>query len=304
LEYREPPDAAGAKDHYLAAARAGSREALLGLVRLHGPGAPLWQGSDIWRDHLLAAARAGGAEAALALAEALGKKTISGPDPLPFYLQAAAAGLPAAAHRLAALYDEGAGGLPRSPERALLWLTVAAAGGAQDAALELGRHYYQENPTTAAVWLEKSGTPEALYWLGEIHQQNRRLPDAIEAFTRSAEAGLPEAHLALGLLNLDNDFGRRSNHRAALGHFKMAAGLPEGAYQLARMFLSGLATPKDPITGAFWLNRAAQGGHDRARAEYDKLGRTFTPGQQKRLERMIEEGLAPTTRTLPEQRKD
>jgi TPR repeat protein len=300
LEYRHPPEAAGARDHYLAAARAGSREALLGLARLHGPGNPLWQGPDLWRDHLLAAARAGWAEAAFILAEALEEKAVSGPEPVPFYLQAAAAGHPEAAHRLAAIYDEGAWGLPRDPDQALLWFTVAAARGDQDAALELGRHYYQKDPETAAVWLEKSGMPEALYWLGEIHLRNQRFPEALEAFNRAAEAGRPEAHLALGLLGLDNDFGRRSDPRAALRHFKMAADLPEGAYQLARMFLAGLATPRDPITGAFWLNRAAEKGHDRASSEYEKLWLTFSPGQHKRLERMIEEGLAPTTRTLPE----
>jgi TPR repeat protein len=79
----------------------------------------------------------------------------------------------------------------------------------------------------------------------------------------------------------------------------MAADLPEGAYQLAHMFMAGLATPKDPITGAFWLNRAAEKGHERARSEYKKLELTFTPGQHKRMERMIREGVAPTSRTLP-----
>jgi TPR repeat protein len=270
----------------------------LALARLHGPGSPLWQGPDLWRDHLLAAARAGWAEAAFTLAEALEKKTVSGFSPAPFYLQAAAAGHPAAAHRLAVLYDEGAGGLPRDPDQALLWLTVAAARDDQDAALELGRHFFQKDPEKAAVWLEKSGQPEALYWLGEIHLSSRRLPEALAAFTRAAEAGRPDAHLALGLLHLDTDFGRRPNPRAALRHFQAAAGLPEGAYQLGRMFLAGLATPKDTITGAFWLHRAAEKGHDRARSEYDKLRLIFTPGQLKRLDRMNEEGLAPTTRTI------
>jgi TPR repeat protein len=175
-----------------------------------------------------------------------------------------------------------------------------AAWADQDAALELGRYYYPKKPETAVVWLEKSGRPEAMYWLGEIRLQNRDFPEAVEAFTKSAEAGCLEAHLALGLLDLDNDFGRRPDPRAALRHFKAAAELPEGARQLARMFLAGLATPRDPITGAFWLRRAAEKGHDQARAEYEKLRLAFTPGQQKRLERMFDEGLAPTTRTLSE----
>ena len=297
-EHRIPPEAAGAREHYLAAARAGSREALLGLARLHGPEGPLWQGPDLWRDHLLAAARAGWAEAAADLAESLEKKAVPGLEAATFYLQAAAAGHPGAAHRLAILYDEGAGGLQRDSSQALLWLTVAAASGHQEAALELGRHHFKKHPEEAMVWLEKSGAPEALYWLGEIHLGNRHLPEALAAFTQAARAGRPEAHLALGLLNLDNDFGRRPDSRAALRHFKMAADLPEGAYQLGRMFLAGLATPKDPITGAFWLNRAAEMGHDRARSEYEKLELILSPGQHKRLARMIEEGLPPTARTL------
>ena len=296
LEYQTRPEAA--RDHYLAAARAGSREALLGLTRLHGPGGPLWEGAELWRDHLLAAARAGWAEAAFTLAEALEKAEETSLEPASFYLQAAAAGHPAAAHRLAALYDEGAGGLARDPGQALLWLTVAATEGDPEAALKLGRYYFQKSPEEAAGWLEKSGTDEALYWLGEIHLKNRRLTEAEAVFARAAEAGRPEAHLALGLMNLGDEFGRRADPRAALRHFKAAAELPEGAFQLARMFLTGLATPKDHITGAFWLNRAAEKGHGQARAEYERLWPAFSPGQQKRLERMIEEGSAPTTRTL------
>jgi TPR repeat protein len=299
-EYQMKPDSAKAREHYLAAARAGSREALLGLARLHSPEGPLWQGPDLWREHLLAAARAGWAEAAYTLAETLEKDPGPGLNPVSFYLQAAAAGHPAAAHRLAVLYDEGAGGLVRDAGQAILWLTVAAARDDPVAALELGRYYYQNYPEEAAVWLEKSGTAEALYWLGEIHLKNRRVSEAMAAFTKAAEADRPEAHLALGLLSLENDFGRRADPRAALRHFKKAAELPEGAFQLAHMFLAGLATPKDSITGAFWLNRAAEKGHEKARSEYDKLWLTFTPGQQKRLERMIEEGLPPTTRTLPD----
>jgi hypothetical protein len=84
LEYRTPPEAAGAREHYLAAARAGSREALLGLARLHSPEGPLWQGPELWRDHLLAAARAGWAEAAAALAEALEEKTVAGRESAAF----------------------------------------------------------------------------------------------------------------------------------------------------------------------------------------------------------------------------
>jgi TPR repeat protein len=63
------------------------------------------------------------------------------------------------------------------------------------------------------------------------------------------------------------------------------------------MYINGQATPKDGISGAFWLNRAAEKGHAAARTEYDKLIYNFSIGQKKRLERMIEEGLTTTMQT-------
>ncbi|MDR3038189.1 MAG: sel1 repeat family protein [Candidatus Adiutrix sp.] len=299
LEYRPDglPDATGARDHYQAAARAGSREALLALARLQAPSGALWRTPEAWRDSLTAAARAGWAEAALDLAEALERRTIVAPDlnPAAFYFQAAAAGQPVAARRLAAFYAAGSWGLPRDEGQAILWLTVAAENHDPEAALDLGRRLYrQKNQAAAALWLERAGSPEAHSLLGEIYLADRRFIEAVNAFTVAAEAGEPEAHLALGRLNLDNDFGRRPNPRAALRHLKVAAGagLSEGAYRLAHMFLSGLATPKDPITGAYWLHRSAELGRTQARAEYDKLVYNFTVGQKKRLERMIAEGPA------------
>ncbi len=301
LEYRpeSSPDYQAAARHYQAAVAAGSREALLALARLSEPGGPLWQSPEVWRDHLLAAARAGWPEAAWQLAEALEKKTLTGLNPTTYYFQAAAAGVAPAARRLGELYLAGQGGLPRDESQAALWFTVAAENHDPAAALALGRFFYEKNPAAARRWLEQAQDPEADYLLGDLYLRDRRFIEALNAYTRAADRNYPPAHLALGLLDLDNDFGRRPNPREALRHFKIAAqaDLPEGSYQLARMYLTGQATPKDTITGAFWLHRAAAGGHDQARAELDKLTRNFTAGQQKRLDRMIEEGVAPTTQT-------
>ena len=301
LEYRPEgaPDYPGAAARYQAAAAQGSREALLALARLSRPGGPLWTGADHWRERLLAASRAGWPEPAYQLAEALENKIVTGLAPVPFYFQAASAGHGPAALRLGQLYLEGGAGLPRDQAGGALWLTVAAENHEEGAALALGRLYYDQNPDAAARWLEKTGSPEGSYLLGNLYLRNKRFIEAVTAYTVAADQHYAPAHLALGLINLDNDFGRKTNPREALKHFKVAAqaDLPEGAYRLARMYLTGTATPKDSITGAFWLNRAAVRGHAEAKTEFDKLVYNFTVGQKKRLERMIEDGVAPTTQT-------
>lgn len=301
LEYQPEaaPDYVGAAGHYRAAAAAGSREALLALARLSQPNGPLWTKAETWRDHLVEAARAGWAEAAFQLAEALEQKLVEGLDPGNYYFQAAAAGHGPAALRLGQLYLDGGLGLPRDRRQGLIWLTVAAENHEPRAALILGRLYYPDRPEIARRWLEKAQGPEAAYMLGQVYLGDKRYIEALSSLTVAADQHYPPAHLALGLLNLDNDFGRKPNPREALRHFKIAAqaDLPEGAYRLARMYLTGQATPKDNITGAFWLHRAASLGYEPAREEYDKLVYNFSIGQKKRLDRMIEEGLAPTTQT-------
>ncbi|MDR0881739.1 MAG: sel1 repeat family protein [Candidatus Adiutrix sp.] len=297
LEYRPvgDPDYQAAAGHYQAAAAAGSREALLALARLSGPGAPLWQGPELWRDRLLAAARAGWPEAAFQLAEGLADQTLTGLDPAAFYFQAATAGHGPAARRLGELY---LAGQPKDESQAAFWLALAAENHEPEAALALGKLLYPSRPEAARRWLEQARSAEGSYLLGQIYLKERRYIEALSALTLAADQHYPPAHLALGLLSLNNDFGRRPNPREALQHFKIAAkaDLPEGAYQLARMYLTGLATPKDPITGAFWLHQAASRGYEAAGPEYDQVIYNFTVGQKKRLERMIEEGLAPTTK--------
>lgn len=303
LEYRpeSAPDYQGAAARYQAAAALGSREALLGLTRLYGPGSPLWTGPELWREHLLAACRAGWPEAAFQLAEAVEKQTVSadGLSPVQLYGQAASAGYGPAALRLGLMYLEGARGLASNEEQAALWLAVAAENHEPAAGLALGRMYYEKNPAAATRWLELANSPEAGYLLGELYLKDKRFIEAVAAFTTSADQGYPQAHLALGLLSLDNEFGRKLNPREALKHLKIAAqaDIPEGSYQLARMYLTGTATPKDPITGAYWLNRAAVRGHEKAREEYDKLVYNFSVGHKKRLERMIEDDSVPGMQT-------
>ncbi len=302
-EYRSaaPPDYPEAARHYEAAAAAGSREALLALARLSVPGGPLNATPAQWRDRLLAASRAGWPLAACQLAEALEKNQVpaDGLNAAGLYFQAAAAGHGPAARRLGELYLSGQGGLAPDQAQGLMWLTVAAENQDDAAALDLGRFYYAQDRTLAARWLRRSQNPEASYLLGRILLDEKSFTEALAAFAAAAERNYAPAHLALGILNLDNEFGRLSNPRAAIRHLKIAAQaeLPEGAYHLARLYLTGQGTPKDSITAAFWLHQAASRGYAPAQTEYDKLVLTFSTGQKKRLDRMIEEGVAPTAHT-------
>ena len=295
------PDYQAAAALYETAARAGSREAVLALARLYGPDEPLWSGPENWRNRLVSAVGAGWPEAAYNLARALESGQIdpaASPYPITaLYIQAASAGFGPAALRLGQLYLEGGAGLSRQDEsQAAMWFTVAAENHEPAAFLALGQLFYETNPGVAARWLERASAPEASYLLGELYLNDRRIIEAVSAFTAAADQNYPPAHLSLGLLNLDNEYGRRPNVREALRHLKIAAqaGLPDGAYHLAHMYFKGQGTPKDPIIAAYWLNRAAEGDHPSARGEFEKMVRNFTEGQQKRLERMIADNQVPT----------
>jgi len=301
LEYspETAPDYPAAAARYQAAAQAGSREALLALARLHAPEGPLWQGPELWQEHLLTASRAGWPEASYRLAKAVEDKVLDGQNPASFYFQAAAAGYGPAAKRLGEIYLEGLWGLSKDEKLGATWLTVAAENHEPEAALALGRLYYEQKPDTARRWLERAQSPEGYYLLGELYLKDKRFIEAVSAFTVAADQNYAPAHLALGRQEMENEFGRRGNRGKALRHFKIAAqaGLPEGAYRLAHMYLKGEGTPADSLTAAFWLFQAGAKGHEAALEEYEKLSRNFTIGQKKRLDRMIEEGVTPSMRT-------
>lgn len=307
LEYNPEtiPDYSAIGRHYQAAATGGSREARLALARLSEPGGPLDQGPQVWRERLMAATEAGWPEAAYRLGEALEQGLLPADprlNPASLYLQAAMAGHGPAAWRLGESYYKSQAGSGPDEGRAVIWLSLAATNGVEEAALSLGRLYYKKNPQVAMTWLERTTSAEGAYLAGQLYLESGRAIEAIASLASAADRGHASAHLALGLIYTDNDFGVRTNPRVALRHFKIAgqAGLAEGCYQLAQMYLWGRATPKDPITGAFWLHQAASGGHETAGGELDKLKINFSIGRLKRLERMIEEGVAPTTQTRVE----
>ncbi len=297
------PDYQAAAAFYEQAAALGSREALLALARLSAPDRPLWQSPEAWGQRLRAAAAAGWPEAAYYLAQSLESGFINPrPDdepPLSLYIQAASAGFGPAALRLGRLYRQGGADLAQPDKgRAAMWFLVAAENQETEAYLALGQLYYESDPEAAIDWLSRSPDPQAAWLLGQLYLSQRRVVEALSSFSSAADRGHAPSHLALGLLNLENDYGLRPDPRQAIRHLKVAAqaGLAEGAYHLAQMFLHGRATPKDPITGAYWLHRAAEKDFPGAAVEYERLSGNFSAGQKKRLERMIEEDKVPSMR--------
>ena len=287
------PDYEAIGKHYQAAAQGGSREALWALARLSGPNEPLDQGPEKWRSHLIAATQAGWPEAAYRLGEALEKNLVptNGLNPATYYAQAAMASHGQAALKLGQMYLAGKY-LPKNETQGAIWLAMAAENQVEEAALNLGELYYHKNPKVALKWLERTTSAQGAYLMGELYLQEQRSILAVGSFTSAADRGHPQAHLALGLLNLNNDLGLRTNSRAAIKHLKVAAqaGLPEGCYQLGQMYITGQSTPTDIITGSFWLHQAALGGHPTAGEELNKIRDHLPPGRQKRLERMITDG--------------
>ncbi|MGL4209621.1 MAG: tetratricopeptide repeat protein [Candidatus Adiutrix sp.] len=287
---------------YEKSAAGGFKGAFLALARLYAPHGPLWAGEETWFRHLLGAAMAADSEAAFELACALEAGTIvkEGFEASDFLKQAASLGHGEAALKLGKQYLDGLGA-DADEKTGAMWLAVAANYNQPEAALILGRFYFETNPKEALRWLEEAQGAEANYLAGEMYLKQRRFIEAIGALTVAAEALHPRASLVLGQLNFENDFGRRPNLREALRLFKVAAqgGDVDGFYRLGHMYIGGHATPKDVLTGAFWLYQAAERGHEAAENEYNKLIYNFTIGQKKRLERMIEEGKTPSSQIMP-----
>jgi TPR repeat protein len=82
----------------------------------------------------------------------------------------------------------------------------------------------------------------AMYTLGTIHRTRKEYEQAIEWFTKGAEAGLPKAMCTLGLC-LDGGEGTATpDYPAAAGWYRRAANAGDGdaANNLCRMYHLGL----------------------------------------------------------------
>ena len=289
------PDLNGAVALYEKAESAGSTEALRRLFYLKGPLGPLWAGPEQWQPWLYKAAQKDWPEAHYQMGAALEKKLYPAgkSSPYDWYYKAALNGHGPAALRLGEYY------LQNKDRQGLMWLALAAQMGQDKAALSLGKYYLETDILAAENWLKKSQAlkpePETLSTLATLLFKQGRNVEAETALKQAAQMGYPPANLELGFLALQNKLGQKANPREALRHFKIAAAaaLPEGAYQLAQMYLAGQATPKDAITAAYWFDEAKRLGHPKAADRFNDLFQNFSQGQKSRLKRMIDDKAPP-----------
>ncbi|MCB1357047.1 MAG: SEL1-like repeat protein [Maritimibacter sp.] len=103
-------------------------------------------------------------------------------------------------------------------------------------------------------------TVAQLYERGAL--SDRGVADALPFYELAAEAGVPEAQVALGALLTDGAPGLDPEPARGARWFRKAAaqGVTEAAFELGWAFENGLGVPRDPITAARWYNRAIDEG--------------------------------------------
>jgi TPR repeat protein len=149
-------------------------------------------------------------------------------DGLKALQHAADAGSAEGAHRLALVFAQGQGGMPRDDARAFELFQKAASLGNQRAQINLGILYFRGQGTTrdlvrARSWLEKAATtndPYALYALGRAmdETQGAAVADpvrAAELYRRAGELGHPLAAMRYGMALVDGN-GVKKDPTAAL----------------------------------------------------------------------------------------
>ncbi|MBV9076059.1 MAG: sel1 repeat family protein [Methylobacteriaceae bacterium] len=168
-------------------------------------------------------------------------------------------------------------------------------------ALRSGVRNYNAGDKAGAVkaleYAADQGVAVALWKLGRMYADGDGVPQddlkAFEYFSRiaddnadeapgSARAGVvASAFVALGNYFLDGIKGSyvQANPERAVELFQYAAayfGDPNAQYYLARLYLDGTGTDRDPRQAARWLNLAAEKGHHPAQA---LLGQLLVNGQ-------------------------
>jgi len=190
------------------------------------------------------------------------------------------AGSAEGAHRLALVFAEGTGGMPRDDAKALALFERAAAAGHHRAQINAGTLYFRGQGTPrdlvrARAWLEKAATqedPYALYALGRALDDSagQALADPVRAadlYRRAAQLGHPIAALRYGLA-LNEGIGVRKNPALAQQWLIYADkwGVPEAALAMgdiaARTPASRdkAANEKAVRTAITWYEAAARAG--------------------------------------------
>ncbi|HTE80827.1 MAG TPA: tetratricopeptide repeat protein [Reyranella sp.] len=202
------------------------------------------------------------------------------PEAMQALQRAADAGSAEGAHRLALVYAEGIGGIPRNDARALALFEKAAAAGHLRAQINAGTLYFRGQGTPrdlvrARAWLEKAAAqedPYALYALGRAmdDSEGQAMADPVRAadlYRRAAQLGHPIAALRYGLA-LNDGIGVRKNPALAQQWLVYAdkSGVPEAALAMGDMAArtpasrDKAANEKAVRTAITWYEAAAQAG--------------------------------------------
>ncbi len=131
---------------------------------------------------------------------------------------------------LAKLYENGAGGLPKSPVEARRWTERAAQGGDRKAMHNLGLYYFEgqggaKNTTTAAQWFRKAadlGLSDSQYNLGRLYEEgygvSQNAAEAYKWYLIAARAGDTEAKASAERVKKDlSPEARSASERSAQG---------------------------------------------------------------------------------------
>lgn len=191
---------------------------------------------------------------------------------------AAAAGDAGAAYRLGQAYEAGAGGLGRQPAQAARLYAQAAEAGMPFAAFRLARLTEQGQAPGGqgrAIALERSaaegGVAQAAHQLGVRALDGRGLPrdpgEAFRWFAQAAEGGVPESQYNLALMYFRGEGTARQPYQA-IQWMRRAGdqGVVPAQLALGRLYMTGLEEQgQDMQEAQSWLSRAAAAGNAEAR---------------------------------------
>lgn len=147
---------------------------------------------------------------------------------------AAERGEPGAMNALARAYRDGAG-MPKNRQQAIQWF---------ERAMETGQTFAYNN-------------------LGSLYVEDKRFDDALKAFEASAQAGDIFGYNNMGQA-AERGIGRPASVRDAISWYEKAAegGQPFAFINLGRLWIAGSPElPADPRRAAYWYARAAENGN-------------------------------------------
>lgn len=109
----------------------------------------------------------------------------------------------------------------------------------------------------------------AMVYLGQIYETGKSgvtqsEQKAYELYKRAADSGDSLAMIAQGRM-LESGKGVAQNIPLAIQMYRKASDkTPQGSYQMARVYLSGIGVERDPAQGVIWLKKATSAGDSQA----------------------------------------